>query len=219
MDTKLNLNVNEVRVLGVLMEKQMTTPEYYPMTPNALRNGCNQKSNRYPVVAFDEDTVRATLDSLRSKQLVYIVSTHGSRTRKYEHRLKDKLHLSKDEMALLCVLMLRGFQTIGEMRGRTERMTDFESLDAVEETIGDMMRLDRQPMQLVRRLERMPGQKDNRYAHLLSGDITEGQLAAQPIQTASASTSKNELIERVTTLENELKELKEEFSKFKEQFE
>lgn len=219
MDTKLNLNANEVRVLGVLMEKEMTTPEYYPMTPNALRNGCNQKSNRYPVVTFDDDIIRATLDSLRSKQLVYIVSTHGSRTRKYEHRLKDKLHLTKNERALLCVLMLRGFQTIGEMRGRTDRMTSFESLEAVEEAVEDMMRLDRQPMQLVRRLERMPGQKDNRYAHLLSGDITEEQLAAQPVQIASSSSSRNELIERVTELENQVKELKEEFSKFKQQFE
>ncbi len=219
MDTKLNLNANEIRVLGVLMEKQMTTPEYYPMTPNALRNGCNQKSNRHPVVSFDEEAVRATLDSLRSKQLVYIISTHGSRTRKYEHRLKETLHLSKDEMAALCVLMLRGFQTIGEIRGRTERMTDFESLDAVEETVGELMRLDRQPMQLVKRLERMPGQKDNRYAHLLAGDITEEQLAAQPVQTSGSSVSKNELIERVTELENQLKELRKEFSTFKQQFE
>jgi len=219
MEQNWHFTDNEIRVLGALMEKQMTTPEYYPMTPNALRNACNQKSNRDPVVAFDDATVIATLDKLRGRQLIYIVSTHGSRTRKYEHRLKDALHLSRKELALMSVLMLRGFQTIGELRGRTERMVQFESLEEVEETLHDLMRLDRQPLQLVRRLERMPGQKDHRYAQLLAGEITQEQIdqSAQSVTVRVSNSAKLEA--RIEVLEEQVKKLTETLEQFKKQFE
>src|SRR5712691_11490008 len=136
----------EVRVLGALLEKDLTTPEYYPLTLNALQNACNQKSSREPVVNYDETTVVQGLDLLRQKQLVLKVSGAGHRVEKYSHRLGETLNLGRRELALLCVLMLRGPQTVGELRGRTERMHDFEDLEEVERCLEVLAARDPDPL-------------------------------------------------------------------------
>ncbi len=221
----LIFSMEEARVLGCLMEKQMTTPEYYPMTPNALKNACNQKSNRYPVVDFDDEIVRNTIDSLRRKNMLIVVTGAGSRVRKYEHRMKEVFFLSKKEIAAMCIMMLRGPQTIGEIRGRTERMVDFADLNDVEETLQDLMREGRNPRPLVVKLPVFPGQKEHRFIHLLCGEPNIEQLTADAAAYASTSVvhvgkSKiTELEEKVETLTQELETLKEQFHQFKKQFE
>lgn len=221
-------SAEEIRALGALMEKEMTTPEYYPMTLNALKNACNQKSNRNPVVTYDDDRVINALDHLRRKRMVIIVSGAGSRVRKYEHKIREQFFLSKQEAAVLAVLMLRGPQTVGELRGRTERMVDFESLTAVEEVLTDLMDAGRKPMPLIMKLPRQPGRKEPRYSQLLGGQPDEEQLAAMAEQmaapTASAmpggATSKiTELEEKVDRLQAELEALRKAFEQFKQQFE
>ncbi len=215
------LSAEEARVLGVLIEKQLTTPDYYPMTVNALKNGCNQKSNRQPVVNYDETTVLRAIDSLRNKGLIITVSGSGSRIRKYDHKLKDTLFLSKKGMAVLGVLLLRGAQTVGEIRQRTDRMVDFASLEEVQETLADLANQNRSPQPLGTKLHRQPGQKEYRYAHLLCG---EPEMPETDLNMASSSLSPNEnqlekLEERVKQLEIELTSLNEEFQQFKKQFE
>ncbi|HKP88325.1 MAG TPA: YceH family protein [Blastocatellia bacterium] len=217
------LNAVEVRVIGSLIEKQITTPEYYPLTLNALVNACNQISNRDPVVSYDEKTVVRALDSLREKQLAWMVTGAGSRVPKYEHRLAEALRLAEQELAALCVLMLRGPQTVGEIRGRAARMYEFKELDEVEMTLQSLMTAEPRP--LITKLPRQAGMKESRYAHLLSGEVRiEEPQAAPRLEAATIEVrAENERIARlegeVERLRHELAELKELFLDFKKQFE
>lgn len=224
MSEALVLSAEEVRVIGALIEKQVTTPEYYPLTLNALRSACNQLSNREPVVSFDERTVTWALDSLRDRKLIRVVSTADGRVPKYRHVLDEALGLKSPEMAVLCVLMLRGAQTVGEIRTRTERLYPFSALSFVETTLEDLMTRD---VPLVARLPRQTGQKESRYTHLLSGEVevvaeTDGD-ATRAESTARGGRGEPE---RVARLEDELRavraelaELREQFAEFKKQFE
>src|ERR671916_2969867 len=156
----------EVRVLGALVEKQLATPDYYPLTLNALVNACNQISNRDPVVSYDEQTVERAVDSLRGKNLVYVFYGSESRVPKYTHVMTEIFRLSPPELAAICVLMLRGPQTVGEVRGRTGRLYNFADLAEVESTLE---RLAQREEPVVIKLPRQHGRKDARYAHLLGG--------------------------------------------------
>src|SRR6185436_17715803 len=163
------LNATEIRVLGSLIEKQISTPDYYPLTLNALTNACNQLTNRDPVVAFDESTVVRAIEGLREKRLATLFAGQESRVAKYKHTLTDALLLTPAEVALLTVLMLRGSQTIGELRSRSERLFTFDTLPEVEETLNALA--NREPQPLVTKLPRQPGTKESRYAQLLGGPI------------------------------------------------
>ncbi|MBA3441310.1 MAG: YceH family protein [Pyrinomonadaceae bacterium] len=216
------LNNLEVRVLGSLVEKQVTTPEYYPLTLNALVQACNQKNNRDPVVSFDETMVTHAIDSLREKNLVYLFYRSGNRVPKYKHMIKEIFELNEQELALLTVLMLRGSQTVGELRERGARLYEFSGLDEVEQTLNSLM--SKEPQALLARLPRQPGHKEARYAHLLAGDIIIDQ-------TSDAGSSEGKEIRRLTeterllkleheveTLSNEIKNLRQELEDFKRQF-
>src|SRR5215469_9949393 len=162
------LNDVEVRVLGSLIEKDITTPDYYPLSLNALINACNQKNNRDPVMSLDEDGVRQALYALQQKRLAGPAGGADSRVTKYEHRLQEVFNFDRREIALLCVLLLRGPQTPGELRSRTERMHKFDDLDDVLSGLQQLMRRD---PPLAKALGRRPGTKEIRYAHLLAGDV------------------------------------------------
>lgn len=162
------LTPNEARVLGCLIEKEATTPDYYPLTLNALVNACNQKSNRDPVMELDEQAVRDALRGLQDLHLAGTASSAEGRVTKYEHRLGEAFNYSRLEYALMCVLLLRGPQTPGELRGRTERIFPFESLEQVHFGLDKLMK--REPAQVMA-LPRQPGTKESRYAHLLSGPV------------------------------------------------
>ena len=208
---ELNLTEIEARVLGALVEKEITTPDYYPLSLNALVNACNQKSNRHPVMTLDEDAVRTALDGLNRRGLAGTASGADSRVTKFEHRLQEAFNFSRPETAVLCVLLLRGAQTPGELRGRGERLYGFEDLDSVHSALQRLM--DRQPP-LVKVLPRQPGTKESRYAHLLSGDVEawEVEPAAQPASTFVSPDS-----ERIARLESEVAALKEEIAALKQQ--
>lgn len=213
------LNEIEVRVLGSLVEKQLTTPEYYPLTLNALAAACNQKSNREPVMSLDEASILAALDSLRERNLVYLFHGSTSRVVKYKHMLPSVYDLDPAETAVMCVLMLRGPQTTGEIRGRTDRLFEFQGLSQVQETLDALARRD-EP--LVIKLERQPGQKDARHAHLLSGS---DNIDVAPMLRARAG-GVNADDERITALEIEIGNLRNDvaglratFDEFKKQFE
>ncbi len=219
----MNFNAEEIRVLGVLMEKQMTIPEYYPMTPNAIKSACNQKSNRNPVVSYDEDVILDTLGNLRKKEMLIVVSTKGSRVRKYKHRMKEIFFLSNKETAALCVQMLRGPQTVGEIRARTSRMVEFENLDDVMEVLDDLSDENRKPQPLVIKLPVWPGQKEHRFIHLLAGKPDIEKLTAEAraypaFQTAGSNSQIAELNQKVEALSAEIKELRDQFNAFKHQF-
>ena len=205
----------EVRVLGSLMEKSMTTPEYYPLSLNALTNACNQKSNRDPVVSLDETTVVRALDNLREKQLV--VLSASSRVQKYAEVFVATRKLVKREAALLTVLMLRGPQTVGELRGRTERMYSFEDLGEVEATLDELAESG-----YVTRLPRMAGCKESRHAHLLSGNVEVEAEAAKPERPAIVVRRENEKIaaleEELQNLRDNLNTLRAAFEKFRKEF-
>ncbi len=211
----------EVRVLGSLIEKEITTPEYYPLSLNALASACNQISNRDPVVSFDEKTVARALESLRDKQLIWMVTGVG-RVPKYEHRFTEQLKLAAHEVAVLCVLMLRGPQTAGEIRGRTGRLYEFKQLEEVELTLQVMMSAE---PPLITKLPRQPGTKESRYAHLLSGDVqVEEREVATRVEPATLEVrDENERIARLeqelTRVREELTDLKRAFLEFKRQFE
>jgi uncharacterized protein YceH (UPF0502 family) len=215
------LNEVEARVLGSLIEKELTTPEYYPLSLNALTNACNQKSNRDPVMALeDQDVVRA-LDGLKFKQLA-VVSADGGRVPKYRHLLAEKLQLVPAEMALLCELLVRGPQTVGELRTRAERMQSFSDLTAVEDVLRELIERD-QPM--VTRLARQPGRKESRYVHLFSGEPEQSPEEGCPAPEAARLRVMGEN-ERITKLEAEVTALREEVAglrqlvdEFKRQFE
>src|SRR5437764_9656394 len=179
---ELNLTGIEVRVLGSLIEKDITTPDYYPLSLNALVNACNQKNNREPLMTLDEESVRNALSSLQQRRMAGPAGGADSRVTKYEHRLQEIFNFDRREIAILCVLLLRGPQTPGELRGRTERMYRFETLDDVQSTLQRLM--DRQPP-LVRVLPRQPGTKESRYMHLLAGD-TAPPLEAEVVRVGKS---------------------------------
>jgi uncharacterized protein YceH (UPF0502 family) len=210
----------EARIVGALVEKQLTTPEYYPLTLNALIAACNQKSNREPVVAYDERTVETALENLRDRNIVYVFYGSTSRVPKYKHMMPGVYELEPSEVAVLCVLMLRGAQTIGEIRGRTERLYDFRDLNDVQETLDALAKRD-EP--LIARLERAPGQKEARFAHLLCGEehlAVMAEAAARPPSSGHAGGERIEKLEQeVESLKTELAEFKETFEEFRKQFE
>ena len=207
----------ETRVLGSLIEKQVTTPEYYPLTLNALTLACNQKNNRHPVTAYTEHQVSDALESLREKNLTYVFYGSTSRVPKYKHVMPEVMHLNAAETALMCVLMLRGAQTLGELRGSASRLHEFSSLEEVEQTLNGLIGRDMEP--LVVRLPRQPGQKEGRFAHLLSGEIDVEALAAAETERAPAPRRSNALEEKVEALAAEVEKLKEQFEQFRKQFE
>jgi uncharacterized protein YceH (UPF0502 family) len=214
------LNDVEVRVLGSLVEKQITTPEYYPLTLNALVQACNQKNNRNPVVTLDESTVSEALESLRGKNLVYVFYGSTSRVAKYKHMMGEIYDLNARELAIMCVLVLRGPQTPGELRGRTERLYDFSGLGEVEETLSALEA--KEPDVLVVKLPRQPGQKEVRYAHLLAGEVSlEYQSESSESEGALNPTKRDRLTElerEVEGLRAEIKGIRQEFEDFKKQF-
>lgn len=216
------LNDVEVRVLGSLVEKQITTPEYYPLTLNALTNACNQKSNRDPVTAFNEPTVTQAIESLREKNLVYVFYGSTSRVPKYKHMMPEVFQLDQREVAILCVLMLRGPQTTGELKERAGRLAEFPSLGEVEETLTSLSAKESEP--LVVRLPRQPGQKEARYAQLLAGDVsadyaTEEASAENRSAANRAGTGRLGILEtEVETLRAEVAELRGRLEDFIKQF-
>jgi len=199
----------EARVLGSLVEKQLTTPEYYPLTLNALTAACNQKSNRDPVMSLDETSLMTAIDSLRDKNLVYLFYGSGSRAVKYKHMLPNVYDLESGGVAIVAALVLRGPQTIGELRERTGRLHEFGGLGQVQEMLDELARRD-EP--LVIKLERQPGQKEARYAHLLCGEIDQDKIASS---RASSLTSTGGGTERISKLENEVESLRSELSEFR----
>jgi uncharacterized protein YceH (UPF0502 family) len=177
------LNAVEARVLGALVEKETTTPEYYPLSLNALVNACNQKNNREPVMNLDEDAVRQALRGLEDDGLAGPRRGGDSRVTKYEHRLQEVFNFTRGETAVMCVLLLRGAQTPGELRGRTERMHRFEEIDDV---LGTLQKLMQREPSLATALPRQPGTKETRYAHLLSGEV-EASESVPAVNSAVAA--------------------------------
>jgi uncharacterized protein YceH (UPF0502 family) len=210
----LLLHPVEVRVLGSLLEKEVTTPEYYPLSLNALVNACNQKSNRDPVVDYDADTVDQALQSLRDKGLLLAITGAGSRVPKYGHRISEKLNLGRRELAIMCELMVRGPQTLGELRTHCERMHAFDDLAEVEAVI------ERLP-ELIVKLPRRPGEKEVRYAHLLCGTpaISETEPEAHELARPDRPDRIGALEIEIAQIRDELENLKQQFAGFKRQFE
>jgi uncharacterized protein YceH (UPF0502 family) len=214
---ELTLSTAAVRVLGCLMEKEMSTPEYYPLSLNALVNACNQKTNRFPVVDFDEITVVRALDELKGYQMVW--QSDASRVPKYGENFVKQRNLLTAEAALVCLLLLRGPQTLGELRGRSERMQAFGSIEEVEKSVATLIDAD-----LIIKLPRQPGRKEARYAHLLAGtpEII-AETAAAPESATLVVRAENErltiLEQEVTALRGELADLRQAFEGFKGQFE
>jgi uncharacterized protein len=210
----------ETRVLGSLVEKELTTPEYYPLSLNALVNACNQKSNRDPVMNLDEEAVRDALRSLDKIGLAGPADNMASRVSKYEHRLQEAYNFTRHETAILAELLLRGPQTPGELRSRADRMHKFDDLGIVQSTLQRLMK--REPS-LVKVLPRQPGTKEARYAHLLSGDVEAppADSTAGVAVTNSASSSERiaRLEDQVEKLQSEIAELKQQFAAFRRQFE
>ncbi|HVH59306.1 MAG TPA: YceH family protein [Candidatus Sulfotelmatobacter sp.] len=218
----MNITLNEVecRILGSLLEKEVTTPEYYPLSLNALVNACNQKSNRDPVMNLDEAVVRQTLRSLEGQSLVRSVSPADSRVTKYEHRLQEAFNFYRHEIAILCLLLLRGPQTPGELRSRSERMHSFDDLSAVQSSLQHLMK--REPP-LAKPLPRQPGTKETRYAHLLSGDVVQAEpelmVTAHTLERSVDGDRVRQLEEEIAGLKNEIADLKQQFAQFRKQFE
>lgn len=223
MGTDIHLSEVAARVLGALVEKEITTPEYYPLSLNALVNACNQKTNREPVMNLDEDAVTAALRSLSELELAGAADTNDSRVRKYEHRLGEVFNFTRPETAVLCVLLLRGAQTPGEIRGRGERLHHFEELSDVQAGLQKLMQ--REPA-LVKVLARQAGTKESRYVHLLCGDVevatTDG--TREPVSgVARGEVGDGGRIARlegeVAALRSEVAELKLRLAQFQKQFE
>jgi len=202
------LDAAEARVLGSLLEKEVSTPEYYPLSLNALVNACNQKSNREPVVSYDETTVENALNGLRAKGLAVRITGRDTRVAKHAQRFTETLNMGRREAALLCVLMLRGPQTPGELRTRAERMFAFDDLEAVENTLNHLAE-----QGMVMRLPRQAGSRESRYAHLLSGEVAVTEEPAAPPAKVAAYE------ERITSLERDLADLRREFEAFRGRFE
>ncbi len=208
----------EVRVLGSLIEKDITTPDYYPLSLNALVNACNQKNNRDPVMTLDEEAVRAALDSMQLQRLAGPASGADSRVTKYEHRMQEVFNFDRREIAILCVLLLRGPQTPGELRGRAERMYRFEALEDVHATLD---RLSQREPPLVAVLPRQPGTKESRYMELFSGDAPP----AEPVRSrgtdipSAGSDRVAQLESEVADLRREIAEIQQQLAAFRKQFE
>jgi uncharacterized protein YceH (UPF0502 family) len=204
------LSAVETRILGSLIEKDITTPDYYPLTLNSLTNACNQSSNRDPVVSYGEAEIMRGLDLLRDKKLAFVFQGADSRVAKFGHRIAESFELARPETAVLCVLLLRGPQTPGEIRGRTGRMHEFPSLEDTEASLGALIA--RSPDPLAARLARQPGMKEQRYAHLLSGDVpVQAPEAAPPGLPALPEES------RLSKLENETASLRAEVAELRQQ--
>ena len=217
------LNPVEVRVLGALIEKEITTPEYYPLTLNSLTTACNQKSNRDPVVSLEEKAVVRALESLRDKGLARQVSGVDMRVPKHYHLFDEKMGLTRPHVAALCVLMLRGPQTVGEIRGRSGRLYEFAGLEEVERVLVELA--ERTEGALVVQLARQPGRKESRYAHVLMGEPeeedaqTEGPVDAAALEVRAENERIAALEEQVKALRDELADVRSAFAQFKEQFE
>ena len=202
----------EARVLGALLEKEITTPDYYPLSLNALVNACNQKSNRDPVMNLEEDSVSAALRALHENSLARSVSAADSRVTKYEHRLQEAFNFDRREAAIFCELLLRGPQTPGALRSRAERMHHFDDLSEVQSALQRLM--NRQPP-LVKVLARQPGTKESRYLQLLSGDVEPANSSA--VHETPAVTNR-ENVDKVSRLESEVAELRRDIADLKQQF-
>lgn len=219
----VELNEYELRVIGALVEKSIATPDYYPMTLNALVNACNQKNHRDPVTSYDEATVVRALDSLREKKMAYTFHGSDSRVPKYGQLFDKAYELNKAENAVMTVLALRGPQTPGELRSRTAHLYQFDNLPEVETTLNN---LSLRETPLVVKLPRLPNSRESRFAHLLSGDINVEEMAAA-VEKSEASASRSgvgneriaKLEEEVTALRQEVADLKQQFAEFKKQFE
>jgi len=213
------LTPNEVRVLGSLIEKQITTPEYYPLTLNALTLACNQKNNRNPVSSLTDIEVEQALDSLREKNLAYVFYGSTSRVPKFKH-VADNLHLSPVELSVICVLMLSGAQTVGEIRGRAYRLYESSGLEEIEQALHSLATKD-EPM--VIKLPRLAGQKEARFAHLLAGEVQIDVDSEQPVSKQSRKSAEAEKVvsleHRVEALAGEVESLRLQFEQFKKQFE
>jgi len=203
----VQLDPAEVRVLGALMEKEIATPDYYPLSLNALVNACNQKSNREPVVNYDDDTVEIALGHLREKGLAMRI-TGDSRVAKHEQRFTERHNFGRREAAVMCVLMLRGPQTVGELRGRSERLYAFEDLEGVESTLSRLAEIG-----FVKKLPRQAGYKEQRWAQLLAGDVEVAEDAPPAAERGSSSA------DRLAALELEVAELRRQFDDFRRRFE
>jgi uncharacterized protein len=208
----------QARALGALIEKDITTPDYYPLSLNALVNACNQKNNREPVMTLDEDAVRDALSGLHDLGLAGPASGADSRVTKYEHRLQEAFNFTRAETAILCVLLLRGPQTPGELRGRTERMFRFEELSDV---LSTLQRLSQREPPLVKQLARQPGTKEARFAHLFSGDVAsfEPSTGSMVEERPSDPDRMARVEDELRTLRQEIDELKQQFATFRKQFE
>ena len=208
----------EVRVLGSLIEKDITTPDYYPLSLNALVNACNQKNNRDPVMTLEEDSVSHALGTLQEKRLAGPASGADSRVTKYEHRLQEVFNFDRREIAILCVLLLRGPQTPGELRSRTERMFRFEALDDIVSTLD---RLGRRQPPLAAILPRQPGTKESRYMQLFSGDAPPAELlpVRAPVRSSPDNDRLGHLENEVLELKREVVEMQQQLAAFRKQFE
>ena len=198
------------RVLGSLVEKEITTPEYYPLSLNALANACNQKNNREPVTNLDEDQIRQALHQLEDDGLAGPARGADSRVAKYEHRLQEVFNFTRGEIAVVCVLLLRGPQTPGELRGRGERMHRFEELSDVQSTLQRLMQ--REPP-LVKVLPRQAGTKEARYAHLFSGEPAEAVASVETIEHAGTASSMAQMEAEIAALREEVAELRAQVEK------
>jgi len=205
------LDAAEARVLGALLEKEIATPEYYPLSLNALLNACNQKTNREPVVAYDESTVEGALEGLRGKGLATRLTGRDIRVPKHAQRFTEQFNLGRREAALMCLLLVRGPQTVGELRGRSDRLFQFDDLEAVETTLHHLSELG-----MVVRLTRYAGSREARWAHLLAGQPDAG---AEEGQVASVPAAQLPVADRIAALERELAALRLEFDEFRQRFE
>jgi uncharacterized protein YceH (UPF0502 family) len=216
------LTETEVRVLGSLIEKQITTPEYYPLTLNSLTAACNQKNNRNPVTSLGEAEVEQALDTLREKNLAYVFHGSTSRVPKFKHVAPEVLQVNSAELAAICVLMLSGPQTVGEIRTRGSRFYDFSSLEEVDDALRSLSAKDPEP--LVMKLPRQPGQKEARFAHLLSGEVAFEMAASsraveETVRVGAPTDRVSKLEELVETLSADVESLRRQFDEFKKQFE
>ena len=208
----------DVRILGSLIEKEITTPDYYPLTLNALVTACNQVSNRDPVVAYDESTVMEAIERLRKKNLVHQIKRSDSRVVKFRHVMAEEMNFDSRQLAVMCVLMLRGPQTAGEVRTRANRLHEFASLEDAEAAIESLM--GRQPVPPVVRLARLPGQKEVRYAHTLSGEAVTDSTPDLQAPYEDSMTARVEALERdLTLLRGELTTLRGQVESLVKQFE
>ena len=221
----IQLTPIQARLIGVLLEKEITTPDQYPLSLNGLTLGCNQKSNREPVMSLSEADVQNVLDELRNKKLIFEHTATSSRVVKYKHRFCNTefsdLKFSRQQLAIVCVMLLRGPQTPGELRTRTNRLADFENVDEIEATLNKLHNLNDE--QLVVKLDRESGKRDSRYAHLFSGDEALQVASLGPANAAAVTTSYQEptsihpqALERIIQLEQQVVELTSQLAELKE---